>query len=335
METDVDPLLTAKAKEAGQKYQEFLDSCEEYHEKTNALLRTIDDEAEPPAIDYIIAALLFWCYPFYRRWRDHAKKKDPKKLETYQHAFHTWSSCDLTLNAYNFVALTYCKSNFQKGFKALCGIAIQLTFAVSISMYLFTPSRYIEMVDDDDLGSEIKETDSLIWQDAKEADLYIILITIASSVLILFSIRDEFRSALVSSRFFSWYPELYGSYWLMFLLEAWSSFGLSLYLFVLNAIVVLTSGDATDAVLNSVAVFFIAEVDEYLVSDYRGEETEDHLFCVELFRHYCYHNPEIGVDLDSLKNIVVSRRSHRRTFLRRQTGHYGIMASPTFSSGLN
>jgi hypothetical protein len=80
-----------------------------------------------------------------------------------------------------------------------------------------------------------------------------------------------------------------------------SNFGLSLYLLVLNVLIVLTSENVTDAVLNSVAIFFIAEVDEFVVPGYAGDETQDNMFAVELFRHYCYFSKEENVDFEEVK----------------------------------
>ena len=77
-----------------------------------------------------------------------------------------------------------------------------------------------------------------------------------------------------------------------------------MYLFFLNAIIILTSEDATDAVLNSVAIFFVAEVDEYLIPDYNSDDTVENFFVMELFRHYCQRNPEVGVDFESTVDEV-------------------------------
>ena len=67
-----------------------------------------------------------------------------------------------------------------------------------------------------------------IWADIGDVETDIIVIAVVSSVLLLFSVQSQFKIALISSRFYAWYPEIYGDSWLMFLLECW--FSLSLYI---------------------------------------------------------------------------------------------------------
>jgi len=279
-------LLSNRFDDAGVKYHEFFEELSDYHEKTNSLIRTVDNEAEPPPKEYILAFLFFWCWPFFRQWYEGRPARDPTQILYYQQAYHDFKSGDLTINTFSSVPLNYCKSNFQKSLKSLIGLTIQLALTITISVSMFGGSK----------------SDENVWHDITNTTAQVVVVTISSSVLLLFAVRDQFRGTLVSSRFFSWHNEIYGSFWFLFLVEAWSNFGLSIYLFFLNILVVQTSEDAVNAVLNSVAIFFIAQVDEYLVPDYRSDESKDNQFAVELFHHYCHQNKEAGVNFKEIED---------------------------------
>jgi hypothetical protein len=299
-------LLASKAIEfADKKYREFYDALDDFHGSKSALVRTINEEAEPTWIEFVLACFTFPFFPFFRLWSDPHPKHDPAQVDYYQHVYHTFKGSDVQLNAYNYVYLLYCNGTFRKAMKAFLGLVLQILLTAMISLGLF---RQLDFDDE-------QSTAQGVYGDIADSPIDIRIIAVASSILLLFSVRDQFRVALISSRFYAWYPEIYGDYWFMFLLEAWSNMGLSLYLFYLNAIIVLVSEDATDAILNSVAIFFVAEVDEYLIPDYSSDDTIEHLFVLELFRHYCA-NAITGVDFSRIEDKV---DDHEGTFFRKMS----------------
>ena len=205
------PLVSGSVEDTAAKYQQFHDALSDFHDEKSAFMRTIGNDAEPKPIEFLFAASFFWCFPFFRRTFDARPDHSPDEIEYYQHIYHTYFSSDITPNSYNQVFLNYCSNTVWKGFIALVGWILQISLTVTISLGLFLG-----------LDNEQDDTNTTVWQDVADVDLNIMIIGIASSILLLFSVRDQFRGALISSRFYAWYPEIYGSYWFIFLLEGLS-----------------------------------------------------------------------------------------------------------------
>uniref|UniRef100_A0A7S4U7A8 Uncharacterized protein n=1 Tax=Paramoeba aestuarina TaxID=180227 RepID=A0A7S4U7A8_9EUKA len=283
------PLLSGRIQQADKQYRDFHDALNDYHDAKSFLVHTINDEAEPLWTEFVLGFFLWWVFPFFRANVDSHPHHDASQLEYYQHVYHTFKGSDVTLNVYNYGPLLYSNGIASKAFKACIALLMQILLTTCISVGLFRQDN--------------PDPDG-VWADISDVEVNIVVIAVVSSFLLIFSVRDQFRTALISSRFYAWYPEIYGDSWFMFLLESWSNMGLSLYLFFLNAVVILISENAIDAVLNSVAIFFIAEVDEYLIPDYSSDDTVEHQFVMQLFRHYCARSREVGVEFDRVEDKV-------------------------------
>ncbi len=200
--------------------QDFFEKLEAYEDDSDNLARMVMQRTEPRASEYFWATLICFAYAPFRKWQDNKPRKDPSKIEYYQKIFRLYHSSDLTLNSLNALPLIYKRYYYRALLKALMGASIQLILTILIYTYLASNN---------------------LWDDISNASNNIDITALASTVLLLVLVLDQFRGSLVAVRFYSEFHEIYGSFTFVYILDGLFNYLLPIFLLYLNIIVILSA----------------------------------------------------------------------------------------------